>query len=118
MHSTSGLFSGDDLCTTQQCGVHLVVSNAAGVIVFAAVWVVSSMSCVAMPLFVAGDSAGAAIALAVAQLLRDQQDEALIDGLVLISPWLDATMSNPEHPKLQRRDRIQSIPGLRAFAGA
>jgi len=70
------------------------------------------------PLFVAGDSAGAAMALAVAQPLRDQQAAGLIDGLVLISPWLDATMSNPEHPKPQRRDRIQSMPGLREFGRA
>lgn len=73
------------------------------------------------PLFVAGDSAGGAMALAVAQPLRDQGDsgdEALIDCLVLISPWLFASMSNPGHVRLRRDDRIQANPGLREFGRA
>jgi acetyl esterase/lipase len=67
-------------------------------------------------LTVMGDSAGAGISLALAQLLRDR-DEPLPARLVLISPWLDVTLSDPSQPELARRDRLLDIPGARA-AGA
>ncbi|MCA9699874.1 MAG: alpha/beta hydrolase fold domain-containing protein, partial [Myxococcales bacterium] len=47
------------------------------------------------PVFLAGDSAGGGMALALAMTLRDQRGgEALSPaGLVLLSPWTDLTMS-------------------------
>jgi monoterpene epsilon-lactone hydrolase len=67
-----------------------------------------------------GDSAGGGIALAVAQQLRDRT--GLQPGrIVLISPWLDVTLSEPEQPEIERRDEMLGLPGLaesgRLYAG-
>jgi acetyl esterase/lipase len=67
-----------------------------------------------------GDSAGGGMALAVAQQLRDRT--GLQPGrIVLISPWLDATVSEPEQREIERRDEMLSLPGLaesgRLYAG-
>lgn len=68
-----------------------------------------------------GDSAGGGMALAVAQYLRDlglPQPRAL----VLLSPWLDATMDRPEQVAIARCDPMQDLPGMaeagRIYAGA
>lgn len=64
-------------------------------------------------LAVMGDSAGAGMALALSQMLREEglpQPERLI----LLSPWLDVSMSNPELPILDKRDPILDIEGLKA----
>jgi acetyl esterase/lipase len=63
-----------------------------------------------------GDSSGAGISLALAQLLRDHGGP-LPANLVLLSPWLDATLSDPSQPKLAETDRLLAIPGARE-AGA
>jgi acetyl esterase/lipase len=60
-----------------------------------------------------GDSAGGGIALALAQQLRDRS-LPLPAHLVLLSPWLDVTMSDPSQPTLARIDPILDIPGGRA----
>lgn len=60
-----------------------------------------------------GDSAGAGFALGFAQLLRDAQ-KSLPRKLVLLSPWLDVTMTDPMQPTLDRKDSILGINGLRA----
>lgn len=58
-----------------------------------------------------GDSAGGGFALGFAQQLK-------IDGkpqpsqIILISPWLDVTMSNPEILKVDKTDKMLSIEGL------
>lgn len=67
-----------------------------------------------------GDSAGGGMALAVAQQLRDRT--GLQPGrIVLISPWLDLTVSEPEQREIERRDEMLSRPGLaesgRLYAG-
>lgn len=69
---------------------------------------------------VIGDSAGAGIALATAQQLHKkgmQQPKRL----VLVSPWLDASVSNQKHFNLSARDPFLSVPGLaeagRLYAG-
>jgi len=68
-----------------------------------------------------GDSAGGGLALAAAQLTRDRA-ATQPDGIVLISPWLDVTMSDPTQPALAPKDRILAVPGLAAagvsWAGA
>jgi acetyl esterase/lipase len=61
---------------------------------------------------VMGDSAGGGMALALAQVLRAEglpQPERLI----LLSPWLDVSMSNPALPELDKRDPILDIQGLK-----
>ena len=60
------------------------------------------------------------MALAVAQQLRDRS--GLQPGrIVLISPWLDMTLSEPEQRRIERRDEMLSLPGLaesgRLYAG-
>jgi len=46
------------------------------------------------PLFLAGDSAGAGLALGLA--IRNRETRAApLAGLILFSPWVDVTMSNP-----------------------
>lgn len=60
-----------------------------------------------------GDSAGGGMALALAQVFRAEglpQPERLI----LLSPWLDVSMSNPVLPELDKRDPILDIHGLKA----
>jgi epsilon-lactone hydrolase len=67
-----------------------------------------------------GDSAGGGMALALAQQLRDQK-APLPRALVLLSPWLDATVSDPRQRALARIDRLLDIPGTcaagRIYAG-
>ena len=69
---------------------------------------------------VVGNSAGAGLALAAAQWLRDAGD-CQPDSLVLISPGLDFTISHPEQRKIARRDPLNDIPGTlelgRLYAG-
>lgn len=63
-----------------------------------------------------GDSSGGGISLALAQRLRE-------DGLpqpgniVLLSPWLDATLSNPEIAAIDKIDPFLGVDGLK-YAGA
>jgi epsilon-lactone hydrolase len=67
-----------------------------------------------------GDSAGGGMALAVAEMLRDQGREQPA-RLVLISPWLDVTMTDPRQATIEPTDPTQSRPGLvehgRLYAG-
>jgi monoterpene epsilon-lactone hydrolase len=62
-------------------------------------------------LAVLGDSAGGGMALALAQRLKEE-GLAQPRDIVLISPWLDITMSNPEIPSLDRQDAMLSRAGL------
>lgn len=63
-----------------------------------------------------GDSSGGGISLALTQRLRE-------DGLpqpgnvVLLSPWLDATLSHPEIVKIDKIDPFLGVDGLK-YAGA
>lgn len=63
-----------------------------------------------------GDSSGGGISLALAQRLRE-------DGLpqpgnvVLLSPWLDAALSNPEIAAVDKIDPFLGVEGLK-YAGA
>ncbi|MEW2414347.1 alpha/beta hydrolase fold domain-containing protein [Streptomyces sp. NPDC046866] len=67
-----------------------------------------------------GDSAGAGLALAAAQRLRDRTG-AQPSRIVLISPWVDLTMSHPDQAALEADDPVQARPGLleagRLYAG-
>jgi acetyl esterase/lipase len=71
------------------------------------------------PPILMGDSAGGGIALAAALTLRDR-GVPQPRRLVLISPFLDATLSDPRQPALERTDPMLRRAGLaeagRAYA--
>jgi epsilon-lactone hydrolase len=62
-------------------------------------------------LVIAGDSAGGGIALSYALQLRESA-RALPAALVLFSPWLDVTMSDPIQHEIARRDALLSMSTL------
>ena len=59
----------------------------------------------------AGDSAGGGLALSLAIQRRDAGVRAP-DGLVLFSPWVDVSMSNPRIAPMARLDPMLGIDGL------
>ncbi|MET9701018.1 alpha/beta hydrolase [Streptomyces sp. NPDC006529] len=67
-----------------------------------------------------GDSAGAGLALAAAQRLRERTG-VQPSRIVLISPWLDVTMTHPDQAALQAADPMLARAGLveagRLYAG-
>ncbi|MFD3695523.1 alpha/beta hydrolase fold domain-containing protein [Streptomyces sp. NPDC058646] len=67
-----------------------------------------------------GDSAGAGLALAAAQRLRDRTGDQP-SRIVLISPWLDVTMSHPDQAVIEAGDPMLARSGLleagRLYAG-
>ncbi|MFT4117390.1 alpha/beta fold hydrolase [Bradyrhizobium sp.] len=69
---------------------------------------------------VVGNSAGAGLALAACQWLRDRGHRQP-NRLVLISPAADASVGRPEQIEIAGRDPIQDIPGIveaaRLYAG-
>jgi len=59
-----------------------------------------------------GDSSGGGIGLALAQRLReDGHDQP--GHIILLSPWLDATLSNPEIAEFDRIDPFLGVEGLK-----
>jgi monoterpene epsilon-lactone hydrolase len=60
---------------------------------------------------VMGDSAGGGMALSLAQQLRDAA-RPLPTRLILISPGLDMTFSDPRQPVIAVQDKMLDIPGL------
>jgi acetyl esterase/lipase len=66
------------------------------------------------PVVLAGDSAGGQIALSAALDLRDRH-RATAARTVLISPGLDATLSNPEIARVEPTDPWLGQPGIRVF---
>lgn len=61
---------------------------------------------------IGGDSAGGGLTLAFAQHLRDREQK-LPDRLLLLSPWLDVSMTDPAVTALESSDRMLSIAGLK-----
>jgi len=62
-----------------------------------------------------GDSSGGGIALALAQLLREKGREQP-GHLVLLSPWLDASLAHPDVPVFDKIDPFLDMEGLK-YAG-
>ena len=62
-------------------------------------------------LVLAGDSAGGGLAVGLAQQLV-ADDGPAPERLVLLSPWLDLTLSHPQLPEYERRDPWLARPGL------
>jgi monoterpene epsilon-lactone hydrolase len=67
------------------------------------------------PLVIAGDSAGAGLALSVAMRVRDSGHRAP-DLLVLLSPWTDLTCSSRSHQELAAADPVLATDDLREMA--
>lgn len=67
-----------------------------------------------------GDSAGGGLCLAFAQQLRDEQ-KPQPQHIILLSPWLDVTMSHPNLVEVDKKDKMLGIEGLqlsgRLYAG-
>lgn len=59
-----------------------------------------------------GDSAGAGLAIAFAQFVRDNNLTSPTQ-LIVLSPWLDVTMSNPDIPSVDPNDRMLEANSLR-----
>jgi acetyl esterase/lipase len=60
-----------------------------------------------------GDSAGGGIALGFTQQLRDENIKQP-EQIILFSPWLDVTMCNPLLERLDKKDHLLSIAGLKS----
>lgn len=59
-----------------------------------------------------GDSAGGGLALALAQKIKLEKLPPP-DQLILLSPWLDITLTNPAITEIDRLDPFLSVKGLR-----
>ncbi|MEP2101974.1 MAG: alpha/beta hydrolase [Parasphingorhabdus sp.] len=57
-----------------------------------------------------GDSAGGGYSLGLTQMLRDQ-GKPMPGKIILLSPWLDATVSDPSQRELEKHDVLLSIQG-------
>lgn len=68
------------------------------------------------PVFLGGDSAGAGMALAVAQELATSDQR--VSGLVLVSPWVDVACDDPGLAARAPLDPWLQAPGLRAAGDA
>lgn len=69
------------------------------------------------PAMIAGDSAGAGLALATMVALRDQ-GEALPQGAFLASPWVDLSCSDPSYDDEAIQDPMLTWAGLSADAAS
>lgn len=58
-----------------------------------------------------GESAGGGFALALAQLLK-KKNLPQPSRIILISPWLDITLSNPDIQKFEKKDAVLGSYGL------
>lgn len=62
-----------------------------------------------------GDSSGGGMALSLAMIMRDRGD-IMPEQVILLSPWLDATMSSPDLDILDTKDSILGVQGLKMAA--
>ena len=62
-------------------------------------------------IIIMGESAGGGLALGYTMLLRNNK-RPQPNQLILMAPWLDVTMSNPEILKVDKKDKILGIKGL------
>ena len=69
------------------------------------------------PVFLSGDSAGGGLALGVAENIAAEGYEAP-DGLILLSPWVETTETNPDIAAYEEADPLLRSGQLRADAQA
>jgi acetyl esterase/lipase len=62
--------------------------------------------------YLMGDSAGGGLALVLLQILRDKGITPFPKKTVLISPWLDLSMSNPDIPEYESLESLLPVKGL------
>ena len=67
----------------------------------------------ALPVMLGGDSAGGGLTLAVAQTLRDKGGP-MPEALVLLSPFVDLTLSSASYQRLASKDPFLTTAGLTA----
>jgi len=60
-----------------------------------------------------GDSAGAGLAFGFAQKIKNEKIKQPVE-IILFSPWLDITMSNPDIIDFDKNDKLLSIEGLKS----
>jgi acetyl esterase/lipase len=94
----------------------LAPSGTAASVVPAALALAEGLAGAGLPFFLVGDSAGAGMALAVAQELFARA--AAPAGLVLISPWADISCTDPGLEERARRDPWLQPAGLAAAGEA
>jgi monoterpene epsilon-lactone hydrolase len=63
-----------------------------------------------------GDSSGGGISLAFLQNLIEIKHERIPEKCILLSPWLDMTLSNPDIKDIESRDHILSVKMLKYAA--
>lgn len=63
-------------------------------------------------IYLMGDSAGGGSALSLNMLL-EKEDINKIEGLILLSPWLDLSLENSDIPNKEKKDIVCSIEGNR-----
>jgi epsilon-lactone hydrolase len=63
-------------------------------------------------LVVGGDSAGGGLTAAVLQLAAKAEDP-LPSGVILVCPWLNADPAHPDQLKIEKRDAILTVSGIR-----
>lgn len=63
------------------------------------------------PVYLIGDSAGGGMALALAQRWRDR-GEQLPKKMILLSPWVDLSLSDPDVPEYEEKDLQLDAYGL------
>lgn len=68
-----------------------------------------------LPTIMMGDSAGGALAVVLAQYLRDSV-RAAPAGIVALCPWLDAVLGDDQVGRFESSDPMLAAPGLRAAA--
>lgn len=59
-----------------------------------------------------GDSSGGGLALGFAQKIKNESVKQP-EKILLFSPWLDVSMSNPDIAKFEQRDKILNLTGLK-----
>jgi acetyl esterase/lipase len=59
-----------------------------------------------------GDSAGGGIALGFAQKIKNEEVKQPVE-IILFSPWLDVSMSNPDLIKFEKDDKILNVNALK-----
>lgn len=71
-------------------------------------------------IIIMGDSAGGGLSLGFVEKRRNE-NKTLPEQIILLSPWLDVTMTNPEIKEVDKKDEMLNIEGLilcgKAYAG-